>query len=95
MKYFWAIETVDDERGSSYKYITDSREDAEAHRMDYCGWYCRPGDCHIKKIDQRLRVVEDIDYWRGEIWEHKVNIYDGEGACVGVKYLIKEGEKAE
>ena len=95
MKYFWVIETIDNEYSSSYKYITDSREDAEAHRMDYCGWYCERGDCHIKKIDQKFRVVEDIDYWHGNIWEHKVNIYDDKGVYVDDKYLIKKGKKVK
>jgi hypothetical protein len=95
MKYFWVIETNNNEYSSSYKYITDTLEDAEAHRMEYCGWYCQPGDVYLIRIDQNFREVEHIKYWQGKVWEHKVNVYDDKGVYVDDKYLIKKGKKVK
>jgi hypothetical protein len=89
MKHYWTIYTVDNERSSSYKYITDTLEDAQAHRMDFCGWYCEQGDCELRKIDQNFKVQEVIDYWHGEVWEHYI--------CteVGRQYLVRKGKKVK
>ena len=89
MKDFWVIETIDNERSSSYKYITDTLEDAEAHRMDFCGWYCERGDCQIKRIDQKFHEVEVLDYWHNELWEHYERTPDG------AKYYVKKGKKVK
>ena len=86
-KYYWVIETIDNKRSSSYKYITDTLEDAQAHRMDFCGWYCERGDCTIKKIDSNFNVLEHLDYWHGKLWEH----VDRTGS--EWKLLVKNGRK--
>lgn len=89
MKYFWVIDTLDNERGSSYKYITDTLEDAQVHRMDFCGWYCERGDCTIKCIDKMFNVVEVLDYRYGELYEHYARTPNG------VKYYVKKGRKVK
>ncbi|MBR4378274.1 MAG: hypothetical protein IKP50_05300, partial [Bacilli bacterium] len=61
MKYFWLIKTIDSEYGSSYKFIAESLEEAEANRMRFCGWYCQRGDVTIVKVDQNFRVLEEIE----------------------------------
>ena len=93
VNHFWVIKTVDNERSSSYKYITTSLEDAEAHRMDYCGWYCQQGDVDIIKIDENFRELETIHYWQGKVWEHTVKIPNESGYLVDEKYLVKNGRK--
>lgn len=70
MKYFWLIKTIDSEYGSSYKFIAESLEEAEANRMRFCGWYCQRGDVTIVKVDQNFRVLEEIEYFHGEIVKH-------------------------
>ena len=70
MKYFWLIKTIDSEYGSSYKFIAESLEEAEANRMNFCGWYCERGDVTIVKVDQNFRVVEEIEYFHGKIIKH-------------------------
>lgn len=87
LDYYWVIETVDNERSSSYKYITDTLENAQAHRMDFCGWYCQRGDCVIKRIDQKFHEVEFLVYCHGELWEHY------EYTPTGVKWYVKKGRK--
>ena len=93
MKYYWLINTIDNEYRSSDKYITDTLEDAEAHRMNYCGWYCHPGDVVIRKVDQNFRELERIEYFHGEILEHKLNIFDEEDRLINTIYKIKNGKK--
>jgi len=93
MKYYWLIKTIDDEYRSSDKYITDTLEDAEAHRMEYCGWYCQPGDVTIRKVDQNFREIERIDYFHGKILEHRFNIFDEEDNFVETIYSVKNGRK--
>lgn len=70
MKYFWLIKTNDNEYGSSYKFIAETLEEAEANRMNYCGWYCERGDVTIVKVDQNFHIVEEIDYFHGKIVKH-------------------------
>lgn len=93
MKYFWVIKTIDNERSSSYKYITDTLEDAEAHRMNYCGWYCHQGDVDIIRIDEHFREIETIHYWQGKVWEHSMIVLDERGVFVKETYLVKNGRK--
>ena len=93
MKYYWLIKTIDDEYRSSDKYITDTLEDAEAHRMEYCGWYCQPGDVTIRKVDQNFREIERIDYFHGKVIEHLINVFDEEGRLVNTIYSVKKGKK--
>ena len=93
MKYFWLINTIGNEYSSSDKYITDTLEDAEAHRMDYCGWYCQRGDVVIRKVDQNFREIERIDYFQGMVIEHKLNIFDDEGRFVKTIYSVKNGKQ--
>lgn len=92
---FWVIKTVDNEMSSSYKYITDTLEDAEAHRMDYCGWYCERGDVDIIKIDQNFRELEYINYWHGKVWEHVIKVFDEHGVFVDEAYIIKQGRRVK
>jgi len=92
---FWVIKTTDNEMSSSYKYITDTLEDAEAHRMDYCGWYCERGDVDILKIDQNFRELEYINYWHGKVWEHVIKVFDERGVFVDEKYIIEQGRKVK
>ena len=89
---FWVIETNDNEYSSSYKYITDSLEDAEAHRMEYCGWYMQPGDVDIIKINQKFIELERIKYRQGKVSRHTIKVYDDRGVYVDEKYLIKNGK---
>ncbi len=93
MKYYWLINTIDDEYHSSDKYITDTLEDAEAHRMKYCGWYCQPGDVVIRKVNQNFRELERIDYFHGKVTEHRINVFDEEDKPVRTIYKIKNGKK--
>jgi len=93
MKYYWVIKTTDNEYRSSYKYITDTLEDAEAHRMEYCNWYCQQGDVDIIKIDQNFREVETIHYWQGKVWEHKTAVYDEKGYYIDGESFVKNGIK--
>ena len=92
---FWVIKTTDNEMSSSYKYITDTLEDAEAHRMDYCGWYCERGDVDIIKIDQNFRELEYINYWHGKVWEHVIKVFDERGVFVDEKYIIEQGRRVK
>ena len=93
MRYYWLIKTIDDEYHSSDKYITNTLEDAEAHRMEYCGWYCNPGDVTLRKVDQQFNEVERIDYCRGKVIEHLILERDDKGGLLNMKYLIKNGRK--
>ena len=70
MKEYWLIKTSDNEMSSSYKFIAETLEEAEANRMNYCGWYCERGDVTIVKVDQNFHVVEEIDYFHGKIVKH-------------------------
>lgn len=93
MRYYWLINTIDDEYRSSDKYITDTLEDAEAHRMDYCGWYCQRGDVVLRKVDQNFKEVERIDYFQGKVIEHSINIFDEKDRLADKIYNIKNGKK--
>lgn len=92
MMKLWAIETVDNERGSSYKYLAPTLKDAEEHRMEYCGWYCRPGDVDIVQIDQNLRELARIHYWNGKVWEYRINEFGENGELVGETYAVRKGK---
>lgn len=94
MKYYWLIRALDNENSSSDKYITDTLEDAEAHRMEYCGWYCQLGDVIIRKVDQNFREIERLEYFKGKVVEHKINIFDEENRLVKTIYSVKNGKKA-
>ena len=93
MKYYWLINTNDNEYRSSDKYITDTLEDAEAHRMEYCGWYCQRGDVVLRKVDQNFREVERIDYFQGRVVDHSINIFDEEDNFVKTIYTVKNGKQ--
>ena len=93
MKYFWLINTIDNEYSSSDKYIAETLEDAEAHRMDYCGWYCQRGDVVLRKVDQNFREIERIDYFHGKVVNHSINIFNEEGRFVKTIYNVKNGRK--
>lgn len=89
---FWVINTIDNEYRSSDKYITTTLEDAEAHRMDYCGWYCQAGDVDIRRIDQNFHELERIHYWQGKVWEHYKVVHDDQNKLT-IEYIVKNGRK--
>lgn len=90
---FWVISTIDNEYSSSYKYITTTLKDAKKHRMEYCGWYCHPGDVDLIKINQNFVEVERIHYRQGKVWEHTIRVFDDKGVFVDEKYLVKKGKE--
>ena len=89
MKEYWLIKTTDNEMSSSYKYITDTLEDAENNRMNYCGWYSERGDVTLVKVDQEFHTLEEIEYWHGKVFNHV--IYENKD----LKYIIKNGRKVK
>ena len=80
MKEYWLIKTTDNEMSSSYKYITDTLEDAENNRMNYCT---------LVKVDQEFHTLEEIEYWHGKVFNHV--IYENKD----LKYIIKNGRKVK
>ena len=87
MKEYWLIKTIDDERSSSYKFIAESLEEAEANRMNFCGWYCERGDVTIVRVDQEFHTLEEIQYWHGKVFNHV--IYENKE----LEYIIRNGKK--
>ena len=87
MKEYWLIKTSDNEMSSSYKFIAETLEEAEANRMNYCGWYSERGDVTLVKVNQEFHELEKIEYWQGKVFNHY--IYNGKE----LKYIIKNGKK--
>ena len=94
-KYYWLINISFSERTAGDVYIADTLEDAEAHRMDYCSWYCHPGDVTLRKVDQQFNEVERIDYFQGKVVEHVIYECDDKGKFLNMKYIIKNGKKVK
>lgn len=67
MKKYYLIETTDSERSSSYKYITDSLEEAEQQVNNFANWWCNNGTCTIVTVNQSMRVLETRFYKDGEL----------------------------
>lgn len=85
---FWVIKTFSkDEPSPSNKYITTTREDAEAHRMEYADWYGKPGEVTINRIDEHFNILETIEYWEHGIYNHFISTKND------LKYLVIKGTK--
>ena len=69
MKYYYLIETTDNERGSSYKEICETLEEAESKVMNYADWWCSDGCCTIYKVDNKFNKIESYKFWKGELTE--------------------------
>jgi hypothetical protein len=69
MKLYYLIETTDSERGSSYKKICETLEEAEKEVMNYADWYCAKGCCKIVKVDSNFNRREYYKFWKGELDE--------------------------
>ena len=66
-KTFYLIKTSDNEWNSSFKYITDNKEDAFAHVKDYADWYCSKGCCDVYEVDSHFRTIKRYEFWKGEL----------------------------
>ena len=69
MKFYYLIETTDGERGSSYKEICETLEEAESKVMSYADWYCSNGCCRIVKVDSKFNRREYYKFWKGKLDE--------------------------
>ena len=94
-KYYWLINICFTESSAGDVYIADTLEDAEAHRMDYCSWYCNPGDVTLRKVDQKFNEVERIDYFKGKVIEHVIYERDDIGRLIKAYSKIKNGRKVK
>jgi hypothetical protein len=74
MKYYYLIETTDNERGSSYKEICETLEEAESKVMNYADWYCSNGTCRIVAVNNKMCRVESLMYSKGELVEHRIKL---------------------
>lgn len=72
MKKYYLIKTTDNERSSSYKYITDSFEEAEQQVNNFADWWCNNGTCTLVTVNQLMRSIERRTYRDGELVEHRV-----------------------
>lgn len=72
MKKYYLIKTTDSERSSSYKYITDSLEEAEQQVNNFADWWCNNGTCTLVTVNQSMRSIEIRYYRDGELVEHQV-----------------------
>ena len=66
-KYYYLIETTDNEWHSSYKEICETYEEAESKVMNYADWYCSKGCCIIVKVDSKFNVLESHRFGKGEL----------------------------
>ena len=73
-KYYYLIETTDNERGSSYKEICETLEEAESKVMNYADWWCSNGTCRIVAVNNKMRKVESLIYSKGELVEHRIKL---------------------
>jgi len=69
MKYYYLIETTDNEWSSSYKKICETLEEAKAEVMNYADWYCSKGCCRIVKVDSNFNIYEYYKFWNGKLDE--------------------------
>lgn len=67
MKKFYLIETTNSEVSSSYKYITDSLEEAEQQVNNFADWWRNNGTCTIVTVNQSMRVLEMRFYENGKL----------------------------
>ena len=72
MKKYYLIETTDNERSSSCKYITDSFEEAEQQVNNFADWWCNNGTCTLITVNKSMRVIERRTYRDGELAVHQV-----------------------
>ena len=72
MKKYYLIETTDNERSSSYKYITDSFEEAEQQVNNFADWWCNNGTCTLITVNQSMRLIERRTYRDGKLAVHQV-----------------------
>ena len=68
-KYYYLIETSDNEWSSSYKEICETLEEAESKVMHYADWYCSNGCCRIVKVDSKFNRCEYYRFWKGKLDE--------------------------
>jgi hypothetical protein len=67
MKFYYLIETTDNEWSSSYKETCETFEEAESKVMNYADWYCSNGCCTIDKVDSKFNVYESYHFWKGKL----------------------------
>ena len=66
MKYYYLIETTNNECSSSYKEICETLEEAESKVMNHADWYCPKGCCIIVKVDNEFNRIESYKFWEGK-----------------------------
>jgi hypothetical protein len=68
MKYYYLIETTDDEWHSSYKEICETFEEAKSKIMNYSDWYSSYGSCKIRKVDSHFNTLETWRFRKGVLY---------------------------